>query len=230
MVKIEPYFLYLRAKTQNSRITSMENEILFEEDSFSYEVYQRLAPVAKTFLSNYLGEKLNYLEPEKYSQIETAIKRNIYYGADILPDILYRYCTIKDPDEWDKALADFKFENCLIPWHDTQNWFDLDFDPGNDEDYNSFSDYVDYYEISKKQQQLQDSNEAAKAVLKGAHDFAHFIREGYKVLNPATRQFMIDYAIFDLIHLTEEGFIELQKAMDRMNEDMLEELEAITWD
>ena len=57
----------------------MEDEIIFDEDSFEYEVYQVLDPVIKTFLSVYFGERLLHLEPESYSEIETAIKKNIYF-------------------------------------------------------------------------------------------------------------------------------------------------------
>ena len=56
----------------------MEDEIIFDEDSFEYEVYQVLDPVIKTFLSVYFGERLLHLEPESYSEIETAIKKNHY--------------------------------------------------------------------------------------------------------------------------------------------------------
>ena len=69
----------------------MENESLFDEESFYYEVYQALDPVIKTFLSSYFGERLLHLEPEAYSDIEAAIKKNIHYNADFLPDILYNH-------------------------------------------------------------------------------------------------------------------------------------------
>ena len=75
----------------------MEEAIILDEDSFEYEVYQVLDPVIKTFLSVYFGERLLHLEPESYSEIETAIKKNIYFQTDMLPDILFKHCTIDDP-------------------------------------------------------------------------------------------------------------------------------------
>ena len=50
----------------------MENESIFDEESFYYEVYKALDPVIKTFLSSYFGERLLHLEPEAYSNIEAA--------------------------------------------------------------------------------------------------------------------------------------------------------------
>jgi hypothetical protein len=203
----------------------MENEELFDEEIFSNVVYQSLAPVVKTFLSTYFGEKLLHLEPEMYSEIETIIKKNINTGADILPDDLFNHCTIKDSDEWERAYANFKPDDRPIPWHDTENWFDTDFIE-EQEEY-SFIEDVNDFELNEAQRKAKECIKSADEVINGAQNFAHFMRTGYKVLNEATRQIMIDTSIFDLKHLTDEGFIVLQKHMNMMNEMLLEDLSVL---
>ena len=210
----------------------MEDEIIFDEDSFEYEVYQVLDPVIKTFLSVYFGERLLHLEPESYSEIETAIKKNIYFQTDMLPDILFNHCTIDDPDEWDKAFDNFKNDKLPIPWHDSEHWFDRAFssDSNADEDDDTFLEDAYDFELNEDQQKAKKIVEAADSILNNTQNFALFMREGYKVINAGTGQFFIDTCIFDLKYLSAEGFIELQKQMDMMNEMILEDLFAIIQD
>ena len=210
----------------------MEEAIILDEDSFYYEVYQALNPVIKTFLSSYFGERLFHLEPEAYSDVEAAIKKNIHYNADFLPDILYNHCTIKDSEEWDKALENFKNDNLPIPWHDSEHWFDRDFgsDTDDDEDDDTFLEDAYDFELKEDQQRAKKVVEAADSILNNTQDFALFMRAGYKKINAATRQFLIDNCIFDLKYLSAQGFIELQKQVDKMNEMILEDLFAIIHD
>ena len=210
----------------------MEEAIILDEDSFYYEVYQALNPVIKTFLSSYFGERLLHLEPEAYSNIEAAIKNNIHYTADSIPDILYNHCTIKDSEEWDKALENFKNDNLPIPWHDSEHWFDRDFgsDTDDDEDDDTFLEDAYDFELKEDQQRAKKVVEAADSILNNTQDFALFMRAGYKKINAATRQFLIDNCIFDLKYLSAQGFIELQKQVDKMNEMILEDLFAIIHD
>jgi len=209
----------------------MEEEIIFDEESFYYEVYQVLDPVIKSFLSAYLGDKLLHLEPEAYSEIETAIKKNIYYNACALPDILYNHRTIKDAVEWDKAFDNFKNDKLPIPWHDTEQWFDRDFSFENDdEDEDTFLENAYDFELTENQQKAKGIVEASDSIINNTLNLALFMRAGYKVLNTATRQFLIDTSIFDLKYLSADGFIDLQKQMDMMNEVILEDLSAIIQD
>jgi len=203
----------------------MENEIIFDKESFEYETYQVLAPVIKTFLSAYFGERLLHLEPEAYSEIETAIKKNIYYNANSIPDILYNHCTIKNYDDWDKAFDNFKNDKLPVPWHDTQHWFERDF--GADDDEDTFLENAYDFELTENQQKAKNIVEAADSIINNTQNLALFMRAGYQVLNAATRQFLNDFAIFDLKYLSDDGFIDLQKQMDMMNEMLLEDLSAI---
>lgn len=207
----------------------MEEEIIFDEESFYYEVYQVLDPVIKTFLSVYFGKKILHLEPEAYSEIETAIKNKIHYNACIIPDILYNHCTIKNQDEWDKAFDNFKNDKLPIPWHDTKQWFDRDFSFENDDEDTFLEDAFDF-ELTEIQQKAKKIVEAADLIINNTRIMAHFMRAGYKVLNAATRQFLVDTCIFDLKHLSAKGFIDLQNKMDMMNEMILEDLFAIIQD
>ncbi len=206
----------------------MEGEIILEEGSFEYEVYQKIAPAAKSFLSVYLGEKLFDLEPKSYLEIETVIKKNIYYNACELPDILYNHRTIKDADEWDNAFDNFKLPDTEIIWPITKHWFERDFGSDNNED--TFLEDAYDFELDKEQQQAKKIVETADIVRNDNQNFAHFMLAGYQALNTAARQFLKDFAIFDLTILSELGFIELQEKMDMMNEMILEDLFAIVQD
>ena len=206
----------------------MEKEIILEEESLEYEAYLIIDPVVKTFLSAYLGDKLLYLEPESYSKIETAIKKNIYYNVCGLPDILYNHRTIKDADEWDKALDNFKEDNTEISWPVTQHWFERDISSGDNED--TFLKDAYNFELNEVQQQAKCIVEAADLLINDYQDFALFMRAGYQTLNAAAKQFLKDFAIFDLKILSDDGFIKLQERMDRMNEMILEDLFAIIQD
>lgn len=209
----------------------MEDEIIFDEESFDYEVYQVLNPVIKTFISSYFGEKLLHLEPESYSDIETAIKRNIHYQAHSLPDILYNHCTIKDAEEWDKAFDTFKNDNLPIPWYDTEQWFDWDScSDCNDEEEDTFLEDAYDFELNEEQKKAKTVVDLADTILNDTQKFTMFMRTGHPLLNAATRQFLIGTCIFDLKYLSAEGFIELQEQIDMMNEMILEDLHAIIQD
>ena len=206
----------------------MEEEIILEEGSFEYEAYQIIAPAVKTFLSAYLGDKLLHLEPESYLEIETAIKKHVYYNACDLPDILYNHRTIKDEDEWDKAFDNFKNDNTEILWPVTQHWFERDFGSADDED--TFLEDAYDFELNEDQQKAKGIVEAADLIINDTQNLALFMRAGYQALNTATRQFLNDFAIFDLKILSDDGFIELKERMDMMNEMILEDLSAIIQD
>lgn len=205
----------------------MENKIELEEGSFEYETYQMIAPVVKTFLSDYFGDKLLYLEPESYSEIENAIIKNVHYNACILPDVLYKHRTIKDADEWEKALANFKNDNAELPWPVTQHWFERDFRYDDDDDDDTFLEDAYSFELNEDQQKAKKIVDVADQIINDTRKFALFMRAGYLALNSATRQFLIDCAIFDLKILSNEGFIELQNKIDMMNEEILEEVFAL---
>jgi hypothetical protein len=205
----------------------MEKELILEEGSFVYEVYQKIAPAAKSFLSVYLGDKLFHLEPESYSKIETAIKKNIYCIACGIPDVLYNYRTIKDADEWDRAYDNFKNDDSEILWHNTQHWFERDFASDPNED--TFLEVAYDFELNENQQKAKSIVETVDTLLNDNKNFALFMRTGYQALNTASRQFLKDFAIFDLRILSTIGFIELQKRMDMMNEMILEDLFAIVY-
>ncbi|MFT3752165.1 MAG: hypothetical protein QM800_04570 [Paludibacter sp.] len=206
----------------------MQKEIQLIEGSFEYEAYQMIGPAVKSFLSVYLGDKLLHLEPESYSKIETVIKENIFYNACALPDILYNHRTIKNADEWDKALDNFKITNTEITWLVTQHWFERDFSAGDNED--TFLEDAYDFELNEAQQQAKKIVQAADVVVNDAQNFAFFMRAGYQTLNIAARQFLKDFAMFDLTILSEVGFKELQERMDMMNEMILEDLFAIIID
>ena len=211
----------------------MEVEIIFDEESFEFEVFQALDPVIKTFLSVYFGERLLHLEPEAYSDIETVIKKNIYCQADMLPDILFNHCTIDDPDEWDKAFDNFKNDKLPISWHDKEHWFDIDFISDiddNEEDEDTFLEDAYDFELTDNQQKAKKIVEAADSIINNTQNFATFMRAGYQLLKAATRQFLIDTCIFDLKYLSDDGFIDLQNHIDTMNEMILEDLHEIFQD
>ena len=211
----------------------MENESLFDEESFYYEVYQALDPVIKTFLSSYFGERLLHLEPEAYSNIEAAIKNNIHYTADSIPDILYNHCTIKDSEEWDKALENFKKDNLPIPWHDAEQWFDGKFcfdNKDEDDDEETLLEDAYEFELTEDQKKAKEAIEIVDAIVNDAQNLTIFMRTGFPVLKAATRQFLIDRCIFDLKHLSHEGFIDLQNRTDMMNEMIFENIHGIIQD
>ena len=209
----------------------MENESIFDEESFYYEVYQTLDPVIKTFLSSYFGERLLHLEPEAYSNIEAAIKNNIHYTADSIPDILYNHCTIKDSEKWDKALENFINDNLPIPWHDSKRWFDRKFRfEDKDEDEDTFLEDAYEFELTEDQKKAKEAIEIVDAIVNDAQNLTIFMRTGFPVLKAATRQFLIDTCIFDLKYLSDDGFIDLQNHIDTMNEMILEDLHEIFQD
>lgn len=208
----------------------MEEEIILDEESFYFEVYLALDPVIKTFLSAYFGERLLHLEPEAYSEIETAIIKNIHYEACMIPDILYNHCTIKNPDEWEKAFDNFKNDKLPILWHDTEHWFDRDFSFDNEDEENTFLEDAYDFELTVDQQKAKKVVEAADSIINDAQNLTIFMRTGFPVLKAATRQFLIDTCIFDLKYLSPEGLIELQKLIDTMNENILVDLHAIVID
>lgn len=197
-------------------------------ESFEHIAYQKISPAVKSFLSAYLGDKLLHLEPKSYSKIEKAIKQNIYNNACALPDILYNQRTIKDADEWDKAFDNFKKDNTEIVWPVTQHWFERDFGSADNED--TFLEDAYNFELNEDQQQAKRIVEAADIVINDTQNFALFMRAGHQALNTAARQFLKDFAIFDLTILSAVGFIELQEKIDMMNEMILEDLFAIIQD
>jgi hypothetical protein len=84
--------------------------------------------------------------------------------------------------------------------------------------------------LNEAQQQAKCIVEAADLLINDYQDFALFMRAGYQTLNTAAKQFLKDFAIFDLKILSDDGFIKLQERMDRMNEMILEDLFAIIQD
>lgn len=204
----------------------MKEEIIFDENSFNHEIYKVIDPCIKTFLSDYFGQKLLYLEPETYSKIETAIKNNIYFQADILPDILFSHCTIDDSDKRDEAFENFINDKLPIPWQDLRHWFDRDFgsDNNNDENDDTFLEDAYDFELNEDQQKAKTVIKAADSILNNTQNLALFMHTGYQVVTTVTRQFLINNCIFDLKYLSVQGFVDLQKQMDMMNEMILEDL------
>jgi len=204
----------------------MVKKIILKEESFEYAVYLKLSPAIKCFLSAYLGNKLQNLEAECYSEIEMAIQENIYNIASQIPDILYNHRTIKDADEFDIALDKFTKPEIRIHWTKTKHWFDRDFNITADDD-DTFLEDTYNFDLNATEQYAKGLVEAANRVINNAETFAHFIQTGYQALNFAARQFLEEYAIFDLTILSAKGFILLQNNIDLMNEMILEDLFAI---
>jgi hypothetical protein len=203
----------------------MQEKMKLKEGSFEYMLYQKTDPAVKCFLATYLGDKLLNLEPETYSEIETAIQENIYYHGSRIPEALYQYRTIRDSDEYENAFDNFIKPDTNTLWPVIPHWYDRDFGSSEDEDtYLEDSDDFDLTEIERKAKKVV---EAADKLINGAQSFAVFMRTGYHALNPVVRQLLEDIASFDLSILNAEGLEELQKEMDIVIEMILEELSGI---
>lgn len=207
----------------------------FEDVTFGEIAYPQIAVAVKKFLSAYLGEKIYYLEPEDYTNIESIIKNTIFEDACSIPDVLYRHRTITDADEWEYAWENFIDDNSPIPWYETEHWFynnffSTDEEEEEDEDEDTFLEDAYDFELTERQRKTKDILVAFDKFESNHTTFTHFMREGYRALNSATRQFMMDFCIFDLRILSDVGFIELQKTMDRINENILEDLSAYIFD
>ena len=85
------------------------------------------------------------------------------------------------------------------------------------------------YDIDKLKK-AKEAIEIVDTIVNDAQNLTIFMRTGFPVLKAATRQFLIDRCIFDLKHLSHEGFIALQNRTDMMNEMILEDLHAIIQD
>lgn len=206
----------------------MDEKITLREGSFEYALYQKADPVVKQFLAAYLGDKLLNLEPESYSEIETAIQENMYYYASTIPDTLYHHRTIKDSDEYENAFDNFIKPDTNTLWPVARHWYDREFSSPENED--TYLEDSDDFDLTETERQAKKAVEAADKLINDAQNFALFMRTGYQALNPAVRQFLEDNASFDLSILNADGLEELQKQIDMVIEMILEELFAITQD
>jgi len=206
----------------------MKKKIKLKKGSFEYAFYQKADPAVKHFLAAYLGDKLLNLEPEAYAEIDKIIQESFYYFACNMPDTLHIHRTIKDADEWDKALDNFKITNIHIAWPDTEHWFDRDFGTSDDED--SFLEDAHDFDLTETERQAKKIVEAADNLIDYAQNFGLFMRAGYQALNPVARKYMEENAIFDLSILSEEGFNALQNQIDMLIEILLENLLSIIQD
>jgi len=203
----------------------MDKKITLEEDSFEYALYLRVAPAVKQFLATYLGDKLLNLEPESYSEIETAILENIYYYGSSLLEVMYQHRTIRDSDEYENAFDNFIKPDTNTLWPITPHWYDRDFvSPENEDTYLEDSNDFDLTEIERISKKVV---EAADKLINGAQSFAVFMRTGYRALNPIVRQLLEDIASFDLSILNDEGLEKVQQKIDMVIEMILEDLSGI---
>jgi hypothetical protein len=203
----------------------MDKKISLSEDSFEYAIYMRINPAVKQFLAAYLGDKLLNLEPESYSQIETAMLENIYYHGSRIPDALYQHRTIRDSDEYENAFDNFIKPVTKTIWPVIPHWYDRDF--GSSEDEDTYLEDSNDFDLAELERTAKKVVEAADKLINDAQSFAVFMRTGYQALNPVLRQLLEDIASFDLSILDAEGLEKVQKQMDIVNEMILEELSGI---
>jgi len=203
----------------------MEKKITLSEESFEYALYQVIDPAVKQFLAAFMGDKLLNLEPESYSEIETAILENIYYYGSSLPEVLYHHRTIRDSDEYDNAFDNFIKPDTNTLWPVTPHWYDRDF--GSPEDEDTYLEDTDDFDLTETERTAKKVVEAADKLINDAQSFAVFMRTGYHVLNPVVRQLLEDIASFDLSILNAEGLEKVQQQIDMVIEMILEELSAI---
>lgn len=201
------------------------DEIEWEnEPSFEASLHETLSPKVKQYLLEFHGDILFDLQPETYLAIDLLIKKNISLGS-VIPDILYRNRTIRDPDEFDQALDNFVPDQAPISWPLAECWFNRQFiEDDNENTYLEDSNPIDLTEKEIKAKQIV---EAANKLIEHHRNFAHFMKSGYEILNKEIQQFLEKCASFDLAILSDEGFQELQNYVYSLINTLLEELYAL---
>jgi len=188
--------------------------------TFGDDLYDGIASPIKAFLINYLGDALNNPEPETFRAIEEVLKEEIWVHADSIPDILYRYRTIRDIDEWDKAIDNFTpNKDAVYTWPELENWYHQP-DDEEDEDDEDDMDNPEMPEEAKRAIELVDE------MVDTHQKFKAFMRACTDVITRETRSFLEKNASFDLSILSEEGFLELQQRINIMAEIVSEDLYA----
>jgi hypothetical protein len=196
-----------------------------EEPSFGEELYDYLNAPVKQFLINYYGEKLNNASAQTFRDIETQIKDDVLLNADILPDFLYKYRTIADREEWNKALANYKFSStAIVAWPTKENWYDKPIEDDDDEE----GDEIDESELTEDQKKAKEIIKAADSMLSEHAIFADFVKKCCTVIISNTQMFLQTNAAFDLSVLSTEGFEQIQQHITFMAEELAENLYAIT--
>ncbi len=196
------------------------------EDGMFFEDLMReaLAPKIKQFLNSYFSERIYNLKSETYLQIEKTIKEDFMLATEI-PEVLYRHSTIKDPDEFDKALTNFIPSATLIKWPQHEHWFDQDF--SDEEEDNTFLEDISPADLTPEQLMAKEIINIADEIANDSRNLAHFVKSGYEIIIKQAQLFLEENALFDLSILSPEGFEELDEEMNLLIETILENLEAI---
>ena len=203
----------------------------FEDDDYEDEKYfdelmqESLSPKVKKFLNEYYGDRFYNLEAETYREIDKTIKADFTF-ADEIPNILYRYRTITDEDEFDKALDNFVPSGKPVVWKKNKNWFDSDFNEEED-DEDIFLEDSDPVDLTEEQRKAKELIEHVDDMLDFTKGFAHFMRSGQNVIMREAQLFIENRASFDLSILSPEGFEELQSQLDILVETLLEDLHGL---
>ena len=209
-----------------------ENYTSKEFDNYEYEddkcfdelMRESLSPKVKKFLNEYYGERFYELDAETYREIDKTIKADFKF-ADEIPNILFRYRTITDEEEFDKALDNFVPSGKPIVWKKNKNWFDSDFNEEDDED--TFLEDSDPVDLTEEQRKAKELIEHIDDMLDFTKGFAHFMRSGHDAIMKESHLFMQNCASFDLSILSPEGFEELQSQLDLLVETLLEDLHGL---
>jgi hypothetical protein len=203
-----------------------EDEEYEDEGSFRELMHDALAPVIKQFLSAYYGEPFYNLNAETYLEIEKTIRADFIFASEI-PDILWRYRTITDPDEFDNALANFIPPKTSFVWPMNEHWFDRDYSNEEDDDEDDFLEDSDPVDLSDTEIRAKKIINLADEITSNTQRFAHFMKSGYDITIKAAQLFLERNASFDLSILSPEGFEKLQNELDMLVETILEDLEAL---
>ena len=201
-----------------------DNEMFFED-----LMREALSPKIKQFLNDYFGERIYNLKSETYLQIEKTIREDFILAAQI-PEVLYLHRTIKDPDEFDEALANFVPSQTFIIWPENKHWFDQDFsddDDNDDDDDDTFLEDSSPSDLTPEQLMAKEIINIADEIANESRNMAHFMKSGYEIIIKQAQIFLEENALFDLAILSPEGFEELDEEMNLLIETILENLEAI---
>lgn len=213
----------------------MEDEINtlndWEDDSeydfgilFDEFMHHALSPVIKRFLNEYYGELIYNLQTKTYLEIEKVIREDFIY-ADEIPDIFYRYCTIKDPAEFDKAFENYTPSKTPVPWPKKELWFDKELNQDdNDGSGDSFLDYTHPDDLSEEELKAKELIDLIDEMASDTRRSANFMKSGYEIIMKECQLFLEKNTPFDLSVLSHEGFLELQEQLNLMIETLLEDV------
>jgi hypothetical protein len=226
--KITRRFLKDQSMTDENYISEEfeEDEEYEDEVPFKDLMHDALSSKIKQFITEYFGEQLYNLEPETYLEIEKTIREDFIFASEI-PDILYRYRTITDPDEFDKALAKFIPPKTSFVWQKHKNWFDRDFSNDKDDDEDTFLEDSDPIDLTEDEIRAKKIINLENEISNNTKGFAHFMKSGYDITMKEAQLFLARSASFDLSVLSPEGFDTLHNQLDLLIETLLENLEAL---